>query len=492
MIKKGFDKQGIIIVIFLCFISRMPQLLSQNLILDGDESILGLMAKHFLELKDVPLYFYGQSYGFSFIEVLFTRLFYALFGITDCAVKLAMLSLWTIGIVFFYKALKALKIKNNPWIPLLITLVFIFSPSFAVWSMKARGGYLTAFTLSSILLFLVLKTKEHLTLLRSFMMGVLLIFIYQAQPLWLAGIFPFIVYYFYKNLNVKTILSTCSGCGIGIVVFYFIKLGLPTFWQPAVLGKPDFSFASFLSVFDRMFVYFTGNYTYGKMGMHSIFGTKVLSILMIILLFISIGTGVFYLVKRKKGNLLLYASLFSVLSTLGYLFFIHNTAYRYLLPLTGFALLLIALVLKQIKWRKWVNFFLVIWIGFGAYSLYCFKDYSFENKSALVALVHKLENNKVNYIYCEGGLLQWQIMFYSKEKVIARYYYNTDRYPAYIKTVNTAFKNNRKQTALVGFLDEKKELAPAHLTPIKHQYFIYYPIDKALLKKRGFKLPKDF
>src|SRR5690554_1188900 len=104
------SKYAILIIILLSIVSRMPQLFSEHLILDGDECIVSLMAKHFLESKEVPFFFYGQSYGFSFIEVLFIRVFYFFLGPTEMAVKLAMLSMWTIGIVFFYKTLKAIEI----------------------------------------------------------------------------------------------------------------------------------------------------------------------------------------------------------------------------------------------------------------------------------------------------------------------------------------------------------------------------------------------
>ena len=97
---KWLNKYALFIIIILCFLSRLPLLLSETLFLDGDECIVGLMAKHFYVGIDVPLFFYGQSYGFSFIEVLAIRIFYGLFGINDISIKLAMFSLWTIGVVF--------------------------------------------------------------------------------------------------------------------------------------------------------------------------------------------------------------------------------------------------------------------------------------------------------------------------------------------------------------------------------------------------------
>src|SRR5690242_559315 len=133
-------------LILLCFISRLPSLLSPHFILDGDECTLALMAKHMLQGKDIPVFFYGQSYGFSLLETSLVSLAYLLGGINDYSVKLAMLALWTTGIIFFYKTLKAICRGGSP-LPLLITILFILTPAWAAWSMKARGGYLTSFTL---------------------------------------------------------------------------------------------------------------------------------------------------------------------------------------------------------------------------------------------------------------------------------------------------------------------------------------------------------
>jgi len=48
--------------------SRLPQLRSPNLLVDGDESVLGLMAKHLAQRKEFPIFFYGQHYAFSPVE----------------------------------------------------------------------------------------------------------------------------------------------------------------------------------------------------------------------------------------------------------------------------------------------------------------------------------------------------------------------------------------------------------------------------------------
>src|SRR6476661_7278135 len=88
------SRSGIIfIIIAACFLSRLPLLLDPELILDGDECIVAMMAKAAYTGKGFPMFFYGQNYGFAFIEILSILPFYMLLGVGTYAVKLAMLSL---------------------------------------------------------------------------------------------------------------------------------------------------------------------------------------------------------------------------------------------------------------------------------------------------------------------------------------------------------------------------------------------------------------
>jgi len=151
-------RKEIIILILACLLTRLPQLLSPNLFMDGDECIVGLMAKHLSEAKELPFYFYGQSYGFSFIEVLPLSISFLIFGVSDLVAKATMLFIWTLGILLFYRTLKHFP-SSNKWAPLLITLLFVAAPAWAVWSMKARGGYVSAFFLFPLFTYLQLFGK---------------------------------------------------------------------------------------------------------------------------------------------------------------------------------------------------------------------------------------------------------------------------------------------------------------------------------------------
>ena len=47
------------ILVVVAGVSRLPQLTSPHLLLDGDEAILGLMAKHLAEGREIPIFLYG-------------------------------------------------------------------------------------------------------------------------------------------------------------------------------------------------------------------------------------------------------------------------------------------------------------------------------------------------------------------------------------------------------------------------------------------------
>ena len=472
---KWVNKYAIFIIIILCFLSRLPLLLSENLCLDGDECIMGLMAKHYSEGIDIPYFFYGQSYGFSFIEVVAIRIFYWLFGINDISVKLAMLSLWTVGVIFLYKTLKQIESKNNIWLPLLITLTFIFVPSFAIWSMKARGGYLTAFLGTYIITYLISNKHLNRFLITPFIIGLLSIIVYQSQALWLAGLFPILAYYILTQEHFRYNISLFSGVITATLIFNILKIGLSTFWSPQVITRPNFNLDGIISVLVSIYRNQTGSYFYNSFT-DPIFITKIIAIFITLLIFGALITGLIFFIKKKEIHPLFYVTSFSVLITINYIFFIDASNARYILPLNSYIFIMFYLFSYNLDGKKIINTFLGLIILLGTYSIYDFKNFSPENKSDLLNIIDKLETENIHHVYCEAGLLQWQLMFYSKEHIIARSKSNIDRYPEYVKLVNNAFKGTEAITAMVGYSYESNSLQ------------IYENPNRKFLEEHGFKL----
>src|SRR5690349_25008108 len=83
-------------------VSRLPQLLSPNLLLEGDECILGLMGMHLAQGREFPIFFYGQKYGLSIVEAPVAAVSFILFGTGALPLKIAILAIWIAGITFYF------------------------------------------------------------------------------------------------------------------------------------------------------------------------------------------------------------------------------------------------------------------------------------------------------------------------------------------------------------------------------------------------------
>lgn len=468
-------KYPILILILLCLISRLPILLSPNLMLDGDECIIALMTKHFSEGKGIPIFFYGQSYGFSLLEVATIQSFSWIIGLSTVTIKLSMLFLWTIGIIFFYKTLKQIEFGSNKLAALLITLLFIFSPVWAIWSMKARGGYITAFVLSSVITYLTVHNKWQKTIYLPIIIGVLLSIVFQSQPLWLAGLIPVIVYYLSKNKwFYKTALSA-FGLAVGMSLFYLLKAGSSIYWSPQVFNFSALNLEAISLLPIQIYQNFTGSYAYSLFKEPNII-VQLLAIIYIIIFISTLTTGLFFLIKRKYINPWLYVFSISIIATISYLPVTTNYNTRYLLPLFGFVLPTVYVLLIHINKTKIVNFGLVSIILLGTFSMYTFKNYDFEEKTLIKTLLKELKSKNIKYLYCEGGMLQWKIMFYSNEKIITRYKNSTDRYPEYIHKVDSAFNYGADNVGLLKISNNR--------------YTIYKNPSRDLLIERGFNFNK--
>ena len=482
-------KYQVWLLVLLPVLSRIPQLMSPLMVLDGDECIVGLMAKHFYEGKGLPLYFYGQSYGFSFVEVIAIYPFYLLLGISDIAVKIGMLSLWILGLVFFHKTLKNLSPKNS-WTPFLFCLILILSPSWAIWSMKARGGYLTAFFLSSLILYII--TSKAVNKWVCLFVAILCVLIYESQPLWLAGLFPFLVFYFYINRSMRSLLLFIAGLLVSSVSFFLIKRNLSHFWSPHVFSFKEPILERILSIPRHVYRNMTGSYDYfGRIDMG--FATNFWAVCFTFLIFLGLAVGLFFMIRRKQFPIL-YVSCIAVLFNLGYLCFILGSEYnpRYLLPLTGYSLIMLCEILKATK-NNYVNaLFFGILILSGTVSIIQFKDHrpEIQDRSLLREASNYLISQHVHYVFSRQPLLQWQITFYSQEAVIARFVTLAERYPEYTTRVNEAYRSHKPYAVLDFFYRYRngfQETANKH-SIANNIYVVHLNPTPEELKEYGFDL----
>ena len=428
----------LILLAVICIVSRLPQLLGPTLMLDGDECVVAVMAKHILTGKDFSLFFYGQAYGFSFIECLFIIPFYWVFGITTIAVKLGMLSLWTIGVLFLYQAFMLIS-KGNKWLPLLFTLVLICSPAWAVWSMKARGGYLTSFTLTSLLLYLLfLDRKNNISWLWS---GVLCFFIYQSQPLWLPGLVPFIAYFLFKDRKAAPALLFLLPVLALFILTYCYKQRLSNFG----IVRSDYTTDDLLQRITRIpsFLYssFHGKYFFGEIQNPDLFSASF-AILFSIIVFSLPLIAVYNIVIGKKGTRLFNISVISIPVTLAYTVLAIGFQARYLLPVTAYTLVSLLLLLNTVT-ISWKTLYAAasLFIVTGCIALCTRYNFAFSplRERSLRNVLGQLTENGVHYAYCNDNMFTWQVIFYSNEQVLCHEQKPPGRYREYVRTVDSAF-----------------------------------------------------
>ena len=432
-----------LLLIAACIISRLPELMSPNLLLDGDECVVAIMAKHMMTGKAFSAYFYGQAYGFSLIECLFIIPFYFLFGITTLSVKLAMLALWATGVLFLYKAFRLIN-KGYSWLPLLLILVFIWSPAWAVWSMKARGGYLTSFALTSIALTCLFRDKKS-----SFAwsgIGILCVVVYQSQPLWIPGLAPFLIYFLFRDKKILPLFAFILPIVLLSLFVSFYKHGMLEFG----VIRADYTLDDLSGRIMRIpaFLYNSlhGNYFFDQIQKPNLFCAS-LAIVFEVIIFLLIVAAVYNVITQKKGTLVFNLSACSLVLTLSFTICAPGFQGRYLLPVTGYTLISLLLLLNSLNVKKKILYTAgYVYIIMGVVALVTFYNFSFSptREKALKGALSYLTSNDVHYAYCYDNMFTWQVIFYSNEQVLCHEKRLPGRFPKYVWQVDSSYYSGAK------------------------------------------------
>jgi hypothetical protein len=118
---------------------RLDFLVSNSFVIDADEAIVGLMARHINLGQAIPVFYYGQHYMGSF-EPLVAALFFRLFGESSLVLKTVPLffSLILIGVVYAL----TLELGSRTAARAAAILAAIPPSALVIWSAMARGGFI--------------------------------------------------------------------------------------------------------------------------------------------------------------------------------------------------------------------------------------------------------------------------------------------------------------------------------------------------------------
>ncbi|HPN32731.1 MAG TPA: glycosyltransferase family 39 protein [bacterium] len=199
---------------------RLYSLEKNELILEGDESIVALMAKHILEKKSAPVFVYGQDYMGSF-EAYTVSILFSVFGQSVKTVKTAPLLYSLIAAVFL---LVLLKKEFGATAAVLSVLLYAVPPYLLVkWSLSPTGGHIENLLFSIIILLFVYKyfSSENIIYIPviSFLSGLA----FWINPFSIFLTVPFAVILFFSlKKNIKKLILI-----IFLFVIFFCAGSLP-------------------------------------------------------------------------------------------------------------------------------------------------------------------------------------------------------------------------------------------------------------------------
>jgi hypothetical protein len=504
---------GLIGLTAISLVSRLPQLRSPNLLVDGDESVLGLMAKHVAQGREFPVFFYGQHYALSSVEAGVAAVAFVIFGVGPLALKLAMLALWTVGVLFVFLALSH---SVGPTRAFWITAVLVVNPVWAAWSMKAGGGYLTSFAATAVLVWLLVQDRARDSSVRWLIAGVLTGLIYLAQPLWLPGVLPVVLVVLVSRRRPLWAVSYLAVTAAAILI---VKLATGTSsdaWGGPTIGNPDV-LGSWPGVARQIYVFLTGSYYLSWAIDPPGPFTVIAAVVWCGVLPAAAMMQLFRLVsgRYRLPSHLLFVGMGATLVAEWTLLSARDA--RYLLPLGALLVALagvevVDLVDRRLLPRRAAILATAATLLVGSLSMREFGDFNYLWKNPpnrwtearrLQQLLAYLKVEDVSRVFSMNGMLDSQLVFYSDERVLSRWADPLGRYPPYVTAVDRALASGER-VAVVGYTDgsgapgcwdvpictgglEGMIANPGSIFTVDGKYFVYVGADRALLTKLGFR-----
>ncbi len=221
------DQLGIFLLFSLTAVLYFSILLTSQSYVDGDEAVVGVMARHIITQGNRPIFFYGQPFGGGgAIEAYLAVIPFSLFGQNSISLKLVALLIFLATLLLTYRYCRKYLGRR----PAIITfLILAFATSLIEWHTKMRGGYSLLLLLSILLLAVYTGiTRMKRSRIGPFiLLGFLSGFAIYNHTLILSLLFSlFIVSFSWKKLfwRVKSVGSFLAGITLGLspLIYYNI------------------------------------------------------------------------------------------------------------------------------------------------------------------------------------------------------------------------------------------------------------------------------
>lgn len=448
---------------------------------DGDEAIVGLMATHLLHGKRFPSFFYGQIYGFAILESGVAALLLTLGATPTWALKLAAFFWFSVGLIGWQKWGEVHGGDRTQ--SLILGVLLATAPAWGLWALKARGGYVTAFGLLPWSLWLLSGSSS----VRRFFAGILTPIILFSQPLFLAGWFPW-AFWHLRRVKVKSgISSWLFGLVLSVLFIGFISPADRAYWAPRVFGVPT---AETLRVSVINFLLsFSGSYSFSAIWPINTF--QLLLVVVSLLLMTGLTLGWMKRLRSEPISSPGSVAMISLFASFAYIPLLISSSPRYFLP--------VALFLAVAIWINAPRLVIVSWIVLSLTATFTVGNRDFTasplpagttEEKTMEELLDKLREKDIQGVYSMHPHLQWQIMYYSRGEIPARWVEPADRVPEYPMKVDHALFSG-KRVAVVGFVNGRGDLEwkdRASFQEVGRRYFLVADPDIETLRSMGFRL----
>ncbi len=282
--------------VVVALLVRIPFMHVREAALLGDETIIGLMAKHILE-GQLPIYFYAQSYMGSF-EAYIAALFALGLGLNGWSAQLgAFFSYALFLVVHFFLIKKLWGLAASIFSTLLLVV-----PSVMVWeiSVRAFGGSTEVLLFGALSFFLWIKVFSDKQKKWIFALGLSLGLGLWINPLFLIYLISLVVMTLYWRDGFRRRVKWLSP----LRVFWLGDLKGPL-WVKWILRGLHVFYLVYIA--KQIFVFFTGPLTWKALGFdfsRPPFQWK--GIRKILNLMTAEGVLLAYLVQGQKGILLFF------------------------------------------------------------------------------------------------------------------------------------------------------------------------------------------
>lgn len=424
---------------------KIALLLTSQSMADGDESVEGIMAIHILKYGVHPIYPYGVHYGAgTFIETHLAALLFKLFGISDITLKMSGLILWICSLFVLFAIAKN---RFGLTVGIIAALLFSFSPQSAMISLKVAGGHQVAILLCLLCFYFIEKRS-------TILVACLLPLAAFAHPI----VIPFslfgAIYMIFQQKGKDRIKFISSFIIATTIVSFVLWPSGQSVWNPKATTWDFLAIATTLP--GLLLSFFAPNLNLRE-------SPESLQLIVSLIWLVAFACAI---VKAKKCRPIFYA--FAAASCVIFTVAPEQLAPRHLLLLYPLSCLILASGISLYKKPLGSLIILVLILSGGIVQVSeMFSPYIYGpnpqhrgiSRNEIRNIIKTLNDHEIKHVYCLDPMLQWNIIFQSREKILARWFGPIDRVPEYPARVDQA-RLSGKPVALVGEFKKTKKRGP--------------------------------